>query len=122
VVTWCARPLGRVLNARALTLFEWIAANGEKIGLITVLLLAVAGGVTSIVREWLVPGEIHRRVIADKDKEIERARHDADIAEERSERLLAQLERLVRVTDDTISIAAVTQIRRSDVSSKDRRM
>lgn len=99
---------------------QWFLENGEKLGIISLLLGGFAAFLSAWLKEWIMLGATHRRMLADKDVEIARIRADVDAARDRSERLLSQLERTVQVAENVSSIAAVTSIRKSDMPERRR--
>jgi hypothetical protein len=80
-------------------MFQWILENGEKVGIVTIVLVIGFGFLFAWVKEWIFLGTTVRRIIEDKDKEIQRANERIALSDARSERLLLQLERTVNVTE-----------------------
>lgn len=101
-------------------MWEWAFSHGERLTVVVLLLLIIISGGVAFITEQVFLAKTVRRWLDDKDEEIDRAHRNTLIAEERSERLLAQLERIVRVQEDATEIAA-TSVRRTDPVRQDRR-
>ena len=110
----------------------WFLENGEKLGIITLLLGGFGVFLSAWMKEWIILGATHRRMLEDKDGDIKRIidekeanearlRADVDAARDRAERLLSQLERTVQVAENVSSIAAVNTVRRSPDAPERRR-
>jgi hypothetical protein len=97
---------------------KWLFENGERLGIISLLLGGFGVFVSAWLKEWIILGATHRRMLADKDVEIERIRADVDVARDRAERLLSQLERTVQVAENVSSLAAVTSVRKADMPDR----
>lgn len=88
-------------------MLEWIFQNGDRVTAFVLLALISAGAGLALHREWIFVGGSVKRMLADKDAEIERLHKRCAAAETRNEQLLDKLER-------TVSVVETVSTRRND--------
>lgn len=90
---------------------KWLFENAERVGIVTVLILLSVGTLVAWIKEWLISGVTHLRVIGEKDKLIELTRSDCQYQRDMNDRLLGQLERTVTAAEP-LAVAAAHAVRR----------
>ena len=79
----------------------------DKVGVVSLAVLASVTFMVALVRGWIVPGRYHREVVADRDREIAELREANDKQREASDKQAETNNVLTRalmeknVTDDT---------------------